>query len=212
MAIYETGINGKFSGAVGTVVGATWKGKKYMRIRPGKSKIPRSPGQLEQQAKFSLLQPFLLSMRGIVMLGFKDSAIQMTGINSAYAYNYKHAIIGAYPAFELDYNNVLVSLGPLLNAPDTVAEAAGNVMVTMRWTNNSGIAMANADDQCMVVLYCPEDKRSVCITTGTERSVGIQTINAGVFKDKFVETWISFIAADGAHVATSIYTGQLRVL
>ena len=212
MGTYQTGVLSKFSGAIGPVVGATWKGKTYMRMRPRKSNIPRSQAQLEQQARFSLLQGFLLSMREVVMLGFKDSAIQMTGINSAFAYNYKHAITGAFPVFALNYSKVLVSAGQLLIAADTVAEAAGNGRIRFSWTDNSGMAMANANDKCMIVVYCPEQKRSMYTTAGAERSVGSYTIDAGIFAGKTTETWLAFISADGLDVATSIYTGLLRGL
>lgn len=212
MATYLKGLLGDFTGGVGPVVGSTWKGINYMKGRQRKSTIPRSQAQLEQQAKFSLLQGFLLSMRQILMLGFKDSAIQMTGINSAYQYNYRHAITGAYPAFALNYGKVLVSAGRLLNAVDLSAMAEDDGMLKFSWTDNSGMAMANANDKCMIVVYCAEQKRSVYITTGAERSVGSHLINVGIFSGKMVETWISFIAADGADVATSIYTGQLTVL
>lgn len=212
MGTYQPGVLGEFKGSIGPVVGATWKGKAYMRIRPRKSTIPRSQAQLEQQAKFSLLQGFLLSMRGVVMLGFKDNAIQMTGINSAYAYNYKHAITGIYPAFALDYSKVLVSAGRLLIAVDVVVAATGNGMLKFSWMDNSGKAMANANDKCMIVVYCPECKLSIYITTGTKRSVGEHMVNAGIFIGRTTETWISFISADETDVATSIYTGQLMVL
>jgi hypothetical protein len=61
MGTIKKGILGGFSGKVGTVVGASWKGIAYMRSLPQKVKNPRTTGQRSQRSKFSLalklLQP-----------------------------------------------------------------------------------------------------------------------------------------------------------
>src|ERR1700733_12506483 len=108
MAKYIDGILGQFRGSAGPVVGSTWKGINYFKAKQRKSKKPRSKAQLEQQAKFTMLIRFLSSMGKLLVVGFKDSAIKMTGINSAYAYNYQHALVGDYPDYSLNYSKVLV--------------------------------------------------------------------------------------------------------
>ncbi len=212
MGKYQSGLLGDFQGGVGPVVGATWKGISYMRGRQRKSTKPRSQAQLQQQAKFSLLQTFLLSIRGVVMLGFNNGAIRMTGINAAYAYNYKHAITGDYPSFALNYGKVLVSAGQLLSATDMLVTTAGKGILNFTWTDNSAMAMANANDRSMIVVHCPELNESAYITSGAERSKGNHEINVGIYLGKAVETWLAFVSADGTDVATSVYTGQLVVL
>ncbi len=211
MAKYNDGILGKFQGTAGPIVGSTWKGINYLKARQRKSHKPRSRAQLEQQAKFTMLIRFLSSMGQLLVRGFKDHAIRMTGINSAYAYNYEHALTGNYPDYSLNYSKVLVSSGQLLPAANPTAVDNGNGKVRFSWTDNSGIAMANADDKCLVVVHCPELHQSVYTTSGAERHDCEYTINAGIFMGKTVETWVAFISADGANVATSIYTGQLAV-
>ena len=99
----------------------------------------------------------------------------------------------------------------MLCADDPGAAAVGDGLVKFRWKDNSGIAMSNATDKCIAVVYCPELKRSVYTTAGAERSNCEHTIHAWEFTGKTVETWIGFISAEGDHVATSIYTGLLLV-
>ena len=53
MGTYEQGILGAFSGLVGPVVGASFRGKNVMRGRPKKTKKVPTLGQLAQRAKFA---------------------------------------------------------------------------------------------------------------------------------------------------------------
>jgi len=212
MGKFQKGILGGFQGRIGNVVGASWKGIDYMKSRNRKSSKPPTRKQIEQQAKFTLLIGFVSSIGKLLMLGFKDTAIKMTGINSAFAYNYDNALTGVYPFYALDYGKVLISKGQLHNVDNPSAAAAGNGQVRFSWTDNSGIAMANATDKCMVVVYCPELKRSVYITGGADRRASAESIDATAFTGKTVETWVGFSAADDSEIATSIYTGQLTVL
>jgi hypothetical protein len=145
------------------------------------------------------------------MFTFKDSAVKMTGANSAFAYNYQKALIGAYPTFSLNYSKVLVSKGQLLNAGNPVATANGNGNLKFDWIDNSGAAMANADDRCIVVIHCPELNQTVYNTEVALRSAGTASIAVSNFAGKQVETWVSFASADGSQTATSIYTGAVTV-
>src|SRR5262245_8682047 len=120
MATISKGILGPFSGLVGTVIGGTWKGISYMRSKPSPSERSPSIAQLEQQAKFKLILRFLQSMTPLLTVSFKELAIQKSGFNSAFSYNIKNAVAGIYPAFEIDYPQVLVARGDLPNALNPV--------------------------------------------------------------------------------------------
>ena len=211
MGKYQKGILGGFNGTIGTVVGATWKGIDYMKSRNRKSGKARTQAQLEQQARFGLVTRFVSTMGKLLMFTFKDSAVKMTGINSAFAYNYEQGLVGAYPTFSLNYSKVLVSKGQLLNAGNPVATANGNGNLKFDWLDNSGAAMANADDRCIVVIHCPELNQTIYNTEAALRSAGTASIAVSNFAGKQVETWVSFASADGSQIATSIYTGSVTV-
>jgi hypothetical protein len=59
MGHIKKGILGGFSGTIGNVVGANWKGIAYMRTRPQKIKNPRTPAQVEHRRKFAYVVNFL---------------------------------------------------------------------------------------------------------------------------------------------------------
>ena len=52
MGKISQGVLGGFSGKVGNVIGASWKGIDYMRIMPANVANPRTQGQIDQRSKF----------------------------------------------------------------------------------------------------------------------------------------------------------------
>lgn len=54
MGVISQGILGGVSGKVGNVVGASWKGIDYLRIKPSNVANPRTEGQVSQRTKFAL--------------------------------------------------------------------------------------------------------------------------------------------------------------
>ncbi len=211
MGKYQRGVLGSFQGQVGTVVGATWKGMEIMKIkrRTGMSKPTQK--QIEQQARFSFMIKFVRPLSKLFDLTFNDPVEKITGINNAFRYNYRNALTGTYPLFSLRYNKVLVSKGMLLNAGSPTASAAGGGFVKFDWADNSDVAQANPDDKCILVVHCPELDQSVYTPGGAIRSTGTDSLNANIFTGKTVETWLSFINADGTEVAPSLYAGQVVV-
>lgn len=204
------GILGDVSGKVGTVVGAKWRGKSYLRSKPDTTKnAKRSNTQLAQQAKFSVARLFLKGMKELLEIGYKTTAIGLTGQNKALAHMLKNAIGGTYPDYSIIYNKVMVSEGSLHNAFDSKAAAAKEA-IQFTWTNNSLVSNAKDSDQILMVAYCPEFNCTV-YRIGAARSSGTDTLAMPGFSGKLVHTWASFISADGKEIASSLYTGEITV-
>ena len=210
MGKYEVGVLGSFDGKIGTVVGARWKGIEYMRHKGRKTKKPPTVAQLEQQAKFRTVSRFIHKFSKLLMACFPDTP-EETAINSAFANIYAKAVIGNYPAFDLDYSKVLLSKGELHNANGPVAAATGAGIISFNWNDNTDGNMAFADDRSVLAVYCPELERSIYTLSGAARSAGKSDLNVMNFTGKEVETWISFLTADGKLAATGIYTGRITV-
>jgi hypothetical protein len=210
MGSYEKGILGSFNGKVGTVVGATWKGKDYMRSKGKKSRKPFSEKQLKVHAKFILISVFVTALRTLIMKAF-SSPSNITPLNSAFKYNRENAITGDYPAYAMDFSKVLVCRGELHNAGNCTATALPDKRIHFQWTDNSGVALAFPTDKSVTVAYCPELKRAVYKDGGQPRTAGEDWLDAAVFSGKIVETWLSFMNEDGTIAATSIYTGQVTI-
>lgn len=204
------GILGNVSGKVGTVVGASWRGKAYLRSKPDtKKNAKRSDTQLAQQAKFSVARTFLQGMKEVLEIGYKTTAIGLTGQNKALAQVLKNAIGGTYPDYTILYNKVMVSEGSLHNAFDAKA-AAGQGALQFTWTNNTAFSNGKDSDQVLMVAFCPEFNVTV-YRIGAARSTGTDTLQLPGFSGKLVHTWASFIAADGKNIASSLYTGEMTI-
>jgi hypothetical protein len=210
MATFNNGILGGFSGKVGNVVGGKWKGIDYMRSRSGKRGNSSTPAQLAQQAKFKLAMQFLQPFTGLLSISFRDFAIEMTGINNAMRYLLANAVDGSYPAFSINYQNVLVSRGDLPNAGTPAATAAATT-VTFTWTNNSGTGTANASDQAILVAYCADLKQVVWTLNAAQRVSETGALALADFGGLEVQTWIGFLSADGRRIASSRYTGAFTL-
>lgn len=62
MATFKEGVFGGFSGKVGNVVGASWRGIDYMRSLPLGRKDAKTKRQVKQRGKFSVTMDFLRTM------------------------------------------------------------------------------------------------------------------------------------------------------
>jgi hypothetical protein len=210
MAKYGRGIMGAFSGMIGPVIGSSWKGKPYMRSRSGPRKKPPSPAQQEHEAKFALVANFLLSMRSVLRIGFPGKASHMSGYNAALRHTFHQAVTGEYPDFQINYSKVLISDGDLFGT-DRYSVHAGQGNIIFSWNDNSGNRQAKPDDRVVLVVYCEEKQASHCYTLHL-RNAGTGTVSVQDFTGKVVQTYLSFISADGRRAAISLYTGQLVVI
>ncbi len=212
MGKISQGVLGGFSGKVGNVVGGTWKGIDYMRIKPANVTNPRTEGQVDQRSKFSTVLRFLQPMTDFLRVGFKLYANKMTQFNAAMSYNLNNAITGAYPNFMVDYANALVTRGNLTGAANGAASSpsAGDVQIT--WDDNSGSGSAQATDKALIVLLNTTRQEAVFTTAGPARSAGTETISVpSEYTGEDVEVFLGFISEDGSKVANSSYLGSVTV-
>ena len=210
MARMNNGILDDFSGKIGKVVGSKWRGVSYMRAKSKERTGAPSDAQLEQQAKFAVAGKFSQSMNDLLTLGFRDQAIRMTGKNYGQSLILRDAITGTYPDFQIDYSKVLLSQGklPRIKKPVTAPEANGIVKFT--WTNDAGNKLAKANDQAILIAYCPEENEAE-YAFGPARDAGTGTLDLAEFSGKKVHTWLSFMSANGKLLATSVYCGEVTI-
>ena len=98
------------------------------------------------------------------------------------------------------------------NVYDIVTAVEPGAVVRFNWSYRLEGSMGNADDKCILILYCAKLNRFLYTIDSGMRSDGMATINAGAFRGKAVETWLAFISADQKEVATSLYTGRITAI
>lgn len=220
MANIKKGILGGLSGTIGNVVGGSWKGIDYLRIKPANVANPNTELQSTQRQKFTLLMKFQQSMNDALRLGFKPYAVKMSAFNAAFRYNYHEALQGTYPNFNIDYAKVLVSHGSLTKAENAAVAATEAGKLTLSWDDNSGNGTAAAGDKALIVIYNEERNESICLLEGALRSEGSMEINVpAAYSGETLHCYLGFSSLSQAiatnsrsKVADSVYAGSLTAL
>jgi hypothetical protein len=152
------GILGAFSGKVGSVVGASWRGIDYMRSVPNISTIPRTEAQNAQTSKMSLFRGFLLGIDDLVKRCFQNFS-QYTEMNGALSYNMKYAVGGVFPDLVVNFPALIYAKGDLLSCwgPKATSKNISNVTVT--WKNRTFSNMSAASDLINIVLYSTKERQ-----------------------------------------------------
>ena len=211
MGTIRKGILGGFSGKVGNVVGASWRGISYIRSLPQKVRNPRTDGQRSQRSKFALALALLKPMTSFLRTGWKLYAHRQSPMNAAMSHTLAHAIVGTYPDYSVDVSKVLVSRGNLQSACSATATvAAGNL--TFAWNDNSGIGSAKQTDRALIAVLNLEKGEAITLTDGAERNTETQTVILPAnWEGDEVQAYLGFISEDGREVANSVYLGAIEV-
>lgn len=210
MGIIKKGILGGFSGKVGNVVGASWKGIDYIRSLPSTVRNPRTPRQVKQRTKFSLVQGFLTSMTPFIRIGFKNYAGGQTAMNAALSYNIQNGIIGEGADIDLDYPNLLVSRGSLFSTTDTTLDGEFGGIAFGWETDLSG--NATDEDSVLLLMFNPAKGESMYIDNAVTRSQGESYISVpALWEGDTIECYLSFLSEDGKELSNSKYMGNIEI-
>lgn len=209
MGVIKKGILGGFSGKVGNVIGGSWKGIEYMRVKPASVANPRTEGQVNQRTKFTVSLQFLQPMTDFIQVGYKKLAIQKTEFNSAMSYTLKNAITGVAPDFTIDYANALLSRGSLAGAFNPLIDTSTAGQVAFSWTDNTPQGGAEATDKALLMIYNETNGEAIFTTDGASRDTETQTLPIpDSYTGNTLHLYIGFISEDGQSISNSLYIGS----
>jgi Family of unknown function (DUF6266) len=212
MARVINGINGGFTGQVGTVTGYLRNGASFMRSKHRRKDNVKSADRLTQQSKIRLCNQFTkpFSGSGFFNVSFPPNGATNTGYNRATSAIMNRAII-QNPEPSLAYPLVLISMGLLPGAVNAAAVANVDGNIAFSWTNNSNTGTAKEDNKVLIVAYFPGTKKAVFNISNATREDGNVVLQMQAAKG-IAETWIGFVSADGSIAADSVYTGSVQLL
>jgi hypothetical protein len=209
MGKISQGILGGLSGKVGNIIGGSWKGIDYIRIKPSSVANPRTKGQVNQRNKFSATIQFLQPNKDFLNVGYKAFAVKKTAFNSAMSYVLNNAIAGTAPNFNVDYSLALLSKGNLSTPLNGGVDLATANQVTFDWDDNSADGNANATDKAMVLAYNPSKKESTYNLGGAQRSITSQILTLPTsYTGDTIQLFMAFVSEDGKVVSNSVYLGS----
>jgi hypothetical protein len=169
MARYKKGINGPFSGKVGSVVGASWRGIDYMRSVQKAITKPASQAQTNQRLVFALVTGWLKPLRDLIWIGFQVFRGSKTPMNGCVSFVMKEAITGDAEQSNIDFPKVVFSRGELLVS--LIREfTRTDTALFIKWENGPACAFNNADDKATFILYNPAKEKFITFPGFAERS------------------------------------------
>lgn len=212
MARFLKGINGAYSGKVGSVVGSRWRSVDYVRSLPRPSSKKASDLQLAQRVKFARTVAFLSPLRDLLNLGYSDKLQgRTTGYNMAVQHAISHAVVGDYPDYEINFGAVQISKGNLSNLLGVQWEETAPHELTLSWRTDTNRFNAFADDSVIVLLY-NTDKSFFSIIESHARADGDLTISLpDVYAGDHVIGWVFTGHRDGVKTSSSHYLGEVLV-
>lgn len=212
MGTYNKGILGAFSGKVGPVVGASWRGKDVLRSLPRKGNRVATATQLLQREKFTLVTEFLNPINSVVGRYFGNNNGDKTRRNQAMSYLLKEAVTYVEPNLIWEFNKVQISRGDLLGLNVASATAGTGHSVDINWTDNSGQGDAESTDKLVVVLYEETTKTTVHALNAGSRSQETGNVIVPAFLTGLtVQVWATFASTDDKLYATSQYLGTVVI-
>lgn len=210
MAKYEFGINGPFSGKLGTVVGCTWKGIPYMRSLPKKRTKKISPAEAANRQKFKVAQLWLKPLTPFLRIGFKGYQERVEGFSAAKSFLLKNALELVETEYKVNPEKALVSYGNLASADDAAIGFNGDQL--QFWWPSDNLSKLRARDQAMLLAYCLEEKQAVFETHGAFREEGADTLTLpSNFKGKSILVYLAFVDADRENQSMSVFLGEVMV-
>ena len=212
MAIAKNGLFGSHTGKVGNLVYYELNGKNVVR-GIGKTTKPPSEKQLKVQMETNLMSSFFSTVLPFIKVGFSIARLG-TGLN-AHNIGMKQPrdliIKGSYPNLELAFEEIVLSTGTLIPAvaPEVTAVAEG---LRFSWHTSPQMEWPASTDQVMMLAYFPEEKIIAYQLFGSSRLSGTDVLHLPEpLQDKYMETYISFVAADRKDLANSTYMGHFNL-
>lgn len=151
MGIIKQGILGGVSGTVGNVVGGSWKGISYLRVKADHYTDANSERQVQHRSRFSACVALAKSiLESIIRPIWNKKAVKMSGYNLFVKNN--------LPAFDENgavgnYADLQFSIGdlPLPENIQVADDAATEGGISITWEDNSGEGSALATDELRLV-------------------------------------------------------------
>lgn len=204
MGIIRRGILGGFSGKVANIVGSSWKGIAVMRSLPLSVANPRTPRQVAQRDKFSLMSKFASQLLSVWIKPLWDrGAQQMSGYNAFVKENIDAMVLNdvVRPTFGIMSRGVL---GATQVVPSSIA---GSVQ-TLTWGTALSNSLQSATDLAYIVLV--EDRTGAVLGHSSglvPRSAGTASVTFdSPSGEETVFAFLAFANADGTRMGDSSFS------
>lgn len=214
MAVVKNGVNGPFSGKVGSVVGYEWRGIAVIRGLPKKKTRAPTILELTNREKMRLMQEFLKDSIHFIRLGFSLDAAskKMSAFNAAMSYNKKNAIVGDYPNLAINYQKVLLSTGNLPK-PKGIEILLVENGVSFKWDTDE--IKENTNMRTILFIHSDHKPINAMIIGGVMANEGYEVLTFSGSNKKIpmgvkIHLFMAFVTVMHDAISDSVYCGTLE--
>lgn len=213
MGTIKKGILGGFSGTVGTVVGANWRGMDVMRSRPKSSGSNPTPLQLLQRQKFALAIKFQNALRSMQSRLYGENSGVRSRVNLAAGYLLKEVVAEQNGEAVLMMNKVIITKGDLTGFQNLTVVAGSNQTLVFDWEDNSNQMLAQSTDIFCTAVF-EEESGIFNVQEGPEQRDATQATLAlpDNWSGKTVHVYAFFQNVAQNKACNSLYLGTVAVL
>lgn len=212
MARFLKGINGAYSGKVGSVIGSSWRNVDYVRSLSKITNKKASSEQIAQRAKFAMGVAFLSPIKDLLNLGYSDKLQgKATGYNKALQFLLNNGITGNYPAFDISYADVLISKGSLSQLMGVTWTETAPRSVTVSWEPATNSFNAFLDDSVVLLMYNREKNFFSILESSTRADEELTFTLPESYAGNRLEGWIFTGHRDGVKTSPSVHLGTLVI-
>lgn len=206
MAKFQHGII--FTGKLGPLVGASWRGINYVRTAPKKSHKRPTPEQAAHRQRLALTTKIILGMIEAIDIGYRIEAKQQSPFNMGISMMFQNKVVTGQDAeLKADYSKMIISVGKLGMIANPVIRQSGSDIV-FNWEYGDQMR-ARRHDLVVLTAYCEElDECEISVGPAFRESF-TASLPVRSWAGKLVHTWLFFISADQKQISNSQYAGEL---
>lgn len=206
-------ILGDYSGTVGTVVLAIYRGIPTMRSKPKPSSKPASPKQLDQRRIFRIITKLLSPLTEVFKLGYQmPRKSRWSPENAAVSYHILNAIGGerGNPHFDLTKLKLTQPVRNTQSAWNAQVHVEDGNIVTLSWELNPyPDKRAQLDDKvCFVMYNKTEDRFKSCIRICNREDLSYSVTLQQRYKGTELYFYMFLISEDGKLISETEYLGM----
>lgn len=197
------GILGGVSGAVGGVVGSSWKGINVIKTKPLSVANPQTAGQVAQRTKFSNSVSFAgIILATIIKPMWDRFASRMSGYNEFIKTNIDlfAATLPSTPS------SLVISKGKMAKTDiATIVATHLSASVDVTWVDDQGEGFKLATDEAFILIYNSDSGTIDGFNTTVDRSTETATVVLSdvVGTGEHLECYLAFRRADGTIVSNT---------
>ncbi len=200
--------NGKIEGFDGPNSREKLTSKTRTKRKPKAIYITRNIERARKRAVNRVLR----SMAEFLNQLYKKPTRKYFGLNKVFKDNVQSAVTGEHPRFQVDYTKIIFSHGDLPLPPNLSVSSPYDGELVIRWTDDSGIGKARADDHLYAVVISHVTKDWITEVFQVPRKVCGCCMNVEMLRCEPVHVYLGFLSEDRCERSNSYYAGIVNIL